>query len=231
MVLIRNSVIAFVVIVLIGVGGYGLFYSTGVGAPTEWQAGEHYVVLDNPPPLRADAPIEVEEFFSYGCIHCRNLDPLIEEWRAQAPDDVEFRRTPVAFGAWEVLSRGYFALEATGALEENHERLFRAIHDQGRTFVNAEMLADFVAGHGVSREDFLTAYNSPSVVRAANRADRRIRSLRIASVPTLLVANRYLISVGNVSRAEALPLVDYLVAQVRAAETVASEPAADEPPA
>ena len=217
MILIRRTIVGFAIVLVIGVGGYGLLYSSGVGSPDSYVEGEHYVLLDNPPPLRAGAPIPVVEYFSYGCIHCRNFDPLIESWLATTPDDVGFERRPVAFSSsWSILSQGYYALLAQDALDANHQRVFRAIHDNGKQFVSAEMLAAFVDGHGVTREEFLEAYNSPAVRRNAAAADRRVRTVGVSSVPTLVVADRYLISVGDVGRRESLAVVDYLLDQVRA---------------
>ena len=224
LILVRNAIIGFAVLLVIGIGGYGLFYSTGVGSSDAFVEGEHYVVLDNPPPLRPGSPILVVEFFSYGCIHCRNLDPLIESWLETVPNDVRFERWPVAFsGPWSILSQGYYALEAQGALEDNHQRVFRAIHDNGKQFVSADMLAAFVDGHGVTREEFLEAYNSPAVRRSAALAERRTRSVGVSSVPTLVVADRYLINVGAVGRRESLALVDYLLDQVRAGTAPVTE--------
>ena len=93
---IRNAVIAFVAVVVALVIGYGLLYSTGV-TEGEFVAGEHYRVLENAERRRPGAPIEVREFFSYGCIHCKNFDPLIEAWHADLPKGVSFARTAVSF--------------------------------------------------------------------------------------------------------------------------------------
>jgi len=217
MILIRNTVIGFAIVMVVGVGGYGLLYSSGVGSPDSFVEGEHYVLLDNPRPLRRGLPIPVVEYFSYGCIHCRNLDPLIESWLATAPGDVAFERSPVAFsGYWSILSQGYYALQEKDALDANHQRVFRAIHDGGKQFVSAAMLAAYVDGHGVTREEFLEAYNSPAIRRKAASAERRTRAYGVSAVPTLVVADRYLIKVGDVGRRESLAIVDFLLDQIRA---------------
>lgn len=216
MILVRNTIIGFAIVMVVGVGGYGLLYSTGVGSPDTFVEGEHYALLDNPRALRPGSPIPVVEYFSYGCIHCRNLDPLLESWLAKVPNDVGFDRSPVAFsGPWGILSQGYYALQATGALDANHERVFRAIHDGGKQFVSAEMFATYVDGHGVTREEFLETYNSPDVRRKAAMASRRARAFGVSSVPTLVVADRYVIKVGDVGRRESLAIVDFLLEQVR----------------
>jgi hypothetical protein len=39
--------------------------------------------------------IEVAEIFWYGCNHCYNFDPLIDEWQEKQASDVAFVRIPV----------------------------------------------------------------------------------------------------------------------------------------
>lgn len=215
--LIRKAILGSVIALIVGIGGYGLLYSTVPSAPESFVEGDDYVTLDDARPLRQGAPIVVAEYFSYGCIHCRNLDPLIEDWQSQQTDGIEFIRVPVAFsgGAWGILSQGYYALQASNALEANHDRIFRAIHDHGKQFVSPEMLAEFVDGHGVSSGDFLAKYNSPDVRRKAARAARLTREIGVAAVPTLVVADRYVVNVGQVGRKQSLTLIDSLITRVR----------------
>ncbi|PWG73686.1 hypothetical protein DF186_21770, partial [Enterococcus hirae] len=82
--------------------------------------------------------------------------------------------------------RTYITLDETGALEENHERLFRATHDNGRQFLSAEMVAAYVDGHGISREAFLREFESPAVRTRLRNAEQAQRDFGIASVPTLV---------------------------------------------
>ena len=76
----RNTILAFVVMVAILVIGYGTLYTTGV-TEDDMVEGDDYRVIEGAPPRRPGEPLRVQEFFSYGCIHCRNFDPMLEEWR------------------------------------------------------------------------------------------------------------------------------------------------------
>ena len=38
--------------------------------------------------------IEVIEMFWYGCVHCFQIEPAINKWKANLPKDVEFKRVP-----------------------------------------------------------------------------------------------------------------------------------------
>lgn len=206
----RNAILGFVVLVAILVIGFGTFYSTGVstGAITE---GEHYTVLDDPPRKRPGEDILVHEYFSYACVHCRNFEPLVSDWKKNLPDNATFVRSPVIFSPiWGILAQSYYALESTGALEANHDRLFRAIHDSGRQFLTPEMVADFVDGKGTTRAEFLAAFESSEVRRATRDAERRQRAVQVNSVPTLVVAEKYLVNMDK-GRKLALDIADYLI--------------------
>ncbi len=155
----------------------------------------------------------VREYFSYGCIHCRNFEPLLDEWRATMPEGSTFERSPVAFSPdWQLLAQTYFTLKRLNALEQNHMRLFRAIHDNGRQFATPDTMADFVDGNGTTRDEFLRMFNSPDVRRDLRDADAIQRNIVISSVPTLVVADEYVVNM-DVGRKQALDVVDHLLTQ------------------
>ena len=214
----RNSILAFVVIIAILVIGYGTMYSTGVNQG-EFVAGEHYTILENTQRRRAGQQIEVREFFSYGCIHCRNFDPLVEKWQTTLPEGVTFSRIPVVFSPiWSLLAQSYMAMEQLGILSENHERMFRQVQDNRVQFLSANEIADFIAGHGATREEFLEAFNSPEVRRMLRDSDRMQREYGISAVPTLTVNDKYVISMNN-GRKVALEIVNHIIAMEQAGPT------------
>ncbi len=205
---IRLGIIAATGVVVVVLGGVGLFYGIGadVGDPAE---GAHYRVVE----AADDAPraLEVVEYFSYACVHCRNFDALIEDWKTTLPEGVRFRRAHVAFNPGvALLARAHVALEQQGALEANHERIFRALHDRNRQFTTAESLADYVDGFGVDRERFLAAMRSPRVARVVAEHDQAFRDFSLVSVPSLTVAGKYVINM-DVGRKQALEVVDRLL--------------------
>ncbi|MGE0622980.1 MAG: thiol:disulfide interchange protein DsbA/DsbL [Pseudomonadales bacterium] len=210
--LVRNLIIAAVAIVVALVVGYGLLYTSGV-TQGEFVEGEHYQVLPDAPRRRPGAPIVVQEFFSYGCIHCRNFDPLVEEWLPTLPEGVRFERVPVAFSPdWSLLGQTYYALDALGILAENHERIFARIHDRRDFFDSAAEVADFVDGHGTTADVFLATVNGPDVRRRMRDADNAQRRVGLTAVPTLVVDGTYVVTM-DVGRKVALEVVDYLIAQ------------------
>ena len=70
-----------------------------------------------PLPVENPAKIEVVEFFWYGCIHCYNLEPVLEAWLPKLPPDAYFRRIPAVFNErWAHDAAIYYAFEALGVL-------------------------------------------------------------------------------------------------------------------
>jgi len=214
----RTTIFGFITLVVVLLLGTLLYVGTDIGQG-EITAGNDYRILDNARPRRAGDPIEVIEFFSYACIHCKNFDPVAEEWAAQQADDVTFRRLPATFSqVWALLSQTYLTFESTGVLEQNHTRMFRAIHDTGREFRDPQAIADYVDGRGLTAQDFLREFNSPAVRDAMREADRRQRAYQISSTPQMVVAGRFLVGMDGGQR-RALQVVDHLIAQERAGES------------
>jgi thiol:disulfide interchange protein DsbA len=212
----RNTIIGFVTLVGVAILGFGTYVSTGLGTPTK-VTEDDYRVVENARPRRSDDPIEVIEFFSYGCIHCKTFDPIVDDWAAEQAEDVVFSRQPTTFSPiWALLAQSYLTLEAADALEENHSRIFRAIHDARRQFLTPEMVADYVDGRGLTSADFMREFNSPKVRDAMREADRDQRLYQIAATPSLVVAGKYVVGMEG-GQKRALRVIDELIALERGA--------------
>ena len=106
---------------------------SGLASAAEWKEGTHYNRLDNPVRTESDSGVEVAEVFWYGCPHCYNFKPLIEEWAASAPDYVNYVKIPAALGRnWEPHAYAFYALEAMGELDKVHDALFEALAGERR---------------------------------------------------------------------------------------------------
>lgn len=190
---------------------YGTVYTTGI-TEGEFTEGEHYTRLQNPVTGEPGDPIEIIEFFSYGCIHCFNFDPIIEDWQEDLPESVRFRRQPVAFSpAWALLGQTYFALDDLGILPANHTRIFKAIHEQNRQFLSVDEMAEFIDGHGATRDEFLKSFSGSTVRRFGAQMERMQVKYEVEAVPTIVVAGKYVIK-SDVPRKIALDVVDHLIA-------------------
>ena len=219
--LIRNSILSVAALIAASIVGYITYVGSGLdeGAITE---GQDYFAIEDPRRSRPGDPIEVVEFFAYGCVHCKTFDPVIESWAENQPDDVAFRRAPTTFSpAYALLSQTYYALEEADLLEQHHARLFRAIHESGRQFLRPQDVAKWLDGRGISAEAFLRIFDSPAVRAKVRAAERDQRAYQISATPQMVVAGKYLVTMNGGQR-RALDVLDYLIEKQRQADAAAT---------
>ena len=209
---VRRAIVVSIAALAAAFGILGLLYGVGFAGAGE---GEQYREIENAPQRRG--PVTIVEYFSYSCIHCRNFDPLIEDWRETLPDGVMFRRAHVAFNpALELLAKAHVALTLHGALQPNHQRIFRAVHDRARQFADAEDLASYLDGYGIDRAAFLALMDSPRTARTVRENERAMRAAGVSGVPALVVAEKYVVNM-DVGRKQALEVAERLARMALAA--------------
>ena len=211
----RNAIFGVIIAIGVALVGLGIYLSSGLAQNATPTEGEDYALIENADRIRIGDPINVYEFFSYGCVHCRNFDPELEEWLVTTEEDVAFSRKPAAFSrTWTLLGQGYLALEQADALEGNHAKLFSAVHDFGKTFRSGQERADYLDSETLPAAEFMRAFNSPKVRRKLSQAETDSRRYNVQSVPTMIVAGKYAVDMGN-GMQRALEVVDYLIGQER----------------
>jgi thiol:disulfide interchange protein DsbA len=172
------------------------------------------------PPQAGDSPgkIEVLEFFSYGCGHCRDFNPLITRWEKKLPKDISFRRVPVVFGraAWSSLARLFYTLEATGQLTRLDQAVFDAIHLRKTDLYTEKAVLNWVASQGVDSKAFRDQMNSFAVETRMARGETLARNYKVTGVPLVTVDGRYAV-LGNAAKGQSdlLVIADGLIAQSR----------------
>jgi thiol:disulfide interchange protein DsbA len=183
-----------------------------------FEEGTHYERLPIPVDTREPGKVEVVEVFSYGCIHCKNFQPVVDGWREDLPADVDFYRMPATFSQpWEVLAQLYYTAEALGVTEQVHAPIFAAIHDRGVNLTDPDLMAElFEREAGVVPADFRKVFSSFSVRSRVQQAHARGLAYRLSGTPTVIVDGTFRVD-GRMagSNAGILQVVDYLVAQRR----------------
>lgn len=172
------------------------------------------------PPQATDSPgkIEVLEFFSYGCNHCREFNPMVTAWAARQSKDVVFKKAPVSFGraAWENLGRLYFALEATGQLERLDNAVFEAIHARKINLFTEDAALGWVRSQGVDAARLKDAWSGFSTETRMSRAEQLSRNYKVDSVPLLVIGGRYkVIGRAGMGYEGKLAVADELIARMR----------------
>jgi len=196
-----------------------LFASLSLGAAAQSaapQEGKEYLRLKNPQPVETGKKIEVIEFFSYGCPHCGELEPILQSWLKTMPADVQFRRIPVMFQErWVPLAKVYYTLEALGEEARLSPELFVAIHAKGQPLWQDKDFFDWAASHGLDRKKVEEMYNSFAIGGKVNRAKMAAQAYQVQSVPLVIVDGKYM-SNRVASHAAIPPLIDTLVTKARA---------------
>jgi len=178
-------------------------------------AGKDYIAL-SPVQLTDDAgKVEVVEFFSSGCSHCSEFNPLITAWAAKLPADVNFKRIPITFGrpAWANIAKLYYTLEITGDLAKLDEQVFKAIHNDRTNLFEEKTVLEWVAKKGVDSKKFADTFNSFSVASMVKRGDQLAQGYKIQGVPAMGVDGKYL--VGDMGHNEKLAVTNKLIAKAR----------------
>jgi len=166
----------------------------------EAQFGKDFWVLESAQPAQGGNKIEVLEFISYNCRPCSKFHSVISSWAKQPPSDVALTTYPSTLrDSWRVSATTFFALESLGQRKQLDDDLFNAF--LGGT--DEDGVAEFVAEHGVSRNEFRGAYLSFSTQAKMQKLHAMehyiVRGLDADplgrnGVPALLVDGRYYIS-------------------------------------
>ena len=183
------------------------------------RAGDNaaYTTLRKELPLESPGKIEVAEFFWYGCIHCYNLEPLLEAWVPKLAPDVYFRRIPAVFNErWAFDATIFYAFEALGVLEKVHRTFFDAIHKDRLKTDNPQALAEWAGKNGLEPKKLDATMKSFGVQSKTKRANQLTGAAAIDGTPALMVQGRYTISTEQGgSREGMLATADRLIAAVR----------------
>jgi protein dithiol oxidoreductase (disulfide-forming) len=200
-------------LVAVSLATLSLTVAAQMAAPQE---GKEYLRLKNPQPVESGKKIEVIEFFSYGCPHCGEFEPILQGWLKSAPADVQFRRVPVMFqDRWVPLAKIYYTLDALGEESRLSPDVFVALHGKGMALWQDKTFFDWAASQGLDRKKVEDMYNSFAISGKVNRARMIAQAYQVQSVPLIVVDGKF-VSNRVPSHAAMPPLIDALVAKARA---------------
>ncbi len=200
--------------------------SASADAPVQ---GREYLVLPERQNTDAGKKVEVTEFFSYACPHCNAFEPALAAWVKKNQARIVFKRVHVAFNPSEVpLQRLFNTLEGMGITEQNHAKVFEAIHVKRDRINTDEAVFEWAQKAGVDRVKLTDAYRSFGTQARVNRATSQTEAYMIREWPTIAVDGRFMTSphqVGSAVQPElgeaesqvgVLKVMDHLVARALA---------------
>jgi thiol:disulfide interchange protein DsbA len=193
------------------------------------QQGAQYLVLPSQQPTDTGKKIEVIEFFAYYCPHCYAFEPALEAWVKKQGDDIVFKRVHIQGGAGVLpQQRLFYTLDAMGLLNQYHQKVFDAMHQQHLRLSSDEQVFDWVAQNGIDRAKFIDTYRSFGIQARLRRAGAMMDAYGVDRWPLVVIDGRYITSPSHAGagapegtteaqqQQQALQVMDFLVAKAKA---------------
>lgn len=195
-----------------------VFFAQPVSAQ-DYIAGTHYEVLATPVKTRDAKKIEVVELFWYGCSHCFKFEPMVEAWKKQQANDVDFHRIPAIWHKTMSLhAQAFYTAQALKILDKIHHPLFTLMNVKKKKMKDEASIAEFFATQGVDKKTFEKTFNSFGVKSQLSLAKSRALSYHLQGTPEIVVNGKYRISSNMTgSQANMIKVADFLVSKERAA--------------
>lgn len=189
-----------------------------VGPVALAQQRQAYETLGTKVPTEVPGKVEVIEFFSYGCPHCHDFEPLLNDWAKGLAADVNLVKVPITFNRpeWAALAKIYYTLEVMGEAKARSAAVFKALHDERRPLFRDDVLMEWVREVGLDAKRFQDTYNSFAVNAKVKRADQIAAAYKVRGVPMMAVDGRYTLSASTAGGYDQmLKTVDELIAKAR----------------
>lgn len=174
--------------------------------------GRDYIEIE-PRPTSEVGPVEVLEFFFYGCTACYRLNPVMQEWLDRRDQQIGFQRIPaLRRRAWIPLSDLFFALQALQAIPRLHARVYQAIHEQHWRLDSIRAQIDWASEQGIDSVLFEQTLKSDATKIATQQARDVTLAYDVRVTPTIVVDGRFVTNAELMGRASRVSLVlDQLV--------------------
>jgi len=184
-------------------------------AESKYEEELHYFTIFPSQPGGAGDKVQVLEFFWYACPHCYDLEPHLEAWLKNKPENIEFDRVPAMFQRSDVVmqAKTYYALRLMGLDEKLNEVIFHAIHKQDNKLRTQEEMEKLLGGHGVDLDAYRKAMKSFAVQTQARRAAVLAERFDIRGVPAIVVDGKY--RTGGLDSRLTIKVTDYLIDRVK----------------
>jgi thiol:disulfide interchange protein DsbA len=161
--------------------------------------GKDYTIL-NVAVAKTSEPkgkINVKEFFSYTCIHCKEVEPLVE--KSIVPNkNIDFNKIQVVWNDQAEIT-GFAKLSATVGelgLSRLNAPIFEAIF-ANQNLNDPAILKTFLQKNGLKPKDvdnFMATYNSFAIAGKVGEYKNLTKGYSISGTPTFIIADKYVAS-------------------------------------
>lgn len=199
-------------------------------ATTTIKEGVDYTVLAKPvvPTPESAGKVNVKEFFSLVCIHCKDLEPLWEKAAFANNKNVDIQKIHVVWDGADQSINNFAKLNATmQALKLNRLYIpaFTAIFAR-QDLTNLGELRTFLAKNGLNKsqqDNFINTYNSFSISAKVGEYKDLTDQYGITGTPTIVIADKYVVSPAQPPRL--IEVTDALIKQQLEAGKTPKKPA------
>lgn len=178
--------------------------------------GKDYITIKKPIPALDANKVEVIEFFSFTCVHCKDLEPILRQHAKTFPSDVRVRSEHIVWDDTTLsLAKIQVAINATGTQNIVPPLVFDAVFNKRLNLADPAVFKDWIAKQkGFDTAKFLAAYESFGINAQAKKMGQMTIDYGIDSTPRIIVGGKYEVQVTQGFLA-AMPVIDELIVKVR----------------
>lgn len=183
-----------------------------------FKAGKEYLILKQCPQASGQ-PVQVTEFFSYGCPWCYRIEARLNEWIKDNSQHINFSKVPVVFKpSWEAYAKAYYAAEALGLSQTLSPDLFKRIITDKESLGTDEAMITYFSQHGVALDVAKSAFlHSAEVTMQLAKGKQAMAMNQISAIPAVVVNQCYKTNMQMAgSEAQFFAVLDYLLKKSQA---------------
>jgi thiol:disulfide interchange protein DsbA len=197
--------------IMLGVLSLWISYNTFALKPIK--LGIDYTVIDNKIKIATNQPINVKEFFSFTCIHCKELEPLLDKYQLKNARKINLQRIHIVFGDDKTmtnLAKLNETIVLLGKSKDLNPLVFDAIFAR-TNLTDVDVLKQFLQQNKVDVKQFMNYYNSFDIAQKVAKDKQLTMDSRynLSATPTIIVADKYIINSALPNRL--IEVLDYLV--------------------
>ncbi len=172
-------------------------------AAEEPQLNKQYVEVNQAVPPADPKKVRVQEFFWFGCPHCRAFEPALEGWLKKKPAYVEFERVPNSLGRpmGELHQRAFYVAQDLGVEDKIITPMFDGLKnvEEGDPALTTpeDIDALFVKVAGIKPGSASSMLNSFPIDGKVQQADQLAMNYGVTGTPTVVVDGRWLTDLGK----------------------------------
>jgi len=188
-----------------------------IGFSGDFEAGKDYEVIKTAnQPDKAAKPVQVTEFFSYGCPWCGRLEPALNQWISLQKNKITFNKIPVVFNNdWQYYAKAFYTAKALSLQTKMNPLFFKAILDDKKSLNNTDAMINFFITNGVDKIIAESAFrHSPSIDLDITQGQVLMGQYHVTAVPSIIINGQYKTDLQMAKTEERLfAILDFLVAK------------------